>query len=127
MNDLQCWFATGTLVEDARLKFTPSGFPILDFELSSQRTYVVKDQPREERLTASCTILGDLGKQLAPSLKAGARVMVRGRWKLSEWTDQKTGQPRKRHVVTVDECSLLTSIGETSGAPSDAVPDGMPF
>jgi single-strand DNA-binding protein len=123
VNDLQAWICTGTLVEDAKLKFTPSGFPICDFELSSQRTYTVKDQPREERLTASCTILGDLGKQLAPSLKAGARVMVRGRWKLSEWQDAKTGQPRKRHVVTCDDVSLLGEVAAQATPP----PDDMAF
>jgi len=133
VNDLQAWLCSGILREDAQLKFTPGGYPVCNFELFSHRTYTVKDVVREENLTASCTILGDLGKNVAPQLKAGVKVFVRGRWRLNEWTDQKTGQPRKRHVVTVDEVDVLgTTVLPIQGMGAQAAePDadglGMPF
>jgi len=131
MNDIQGWYCSGTLKEDAKLKYTPSGFPILDFQLHSQRSYTIKDTVREEFLISDCTILGKDGERLAPQMKTGARVMVRGRWRLNQWTD-KEGRPRSRHVATVDEVDLL-SVTQTSpgmgaqAAEPDADGSSMPF
>jgi len=133
MGDVQSWIASGRLLEDCQLKFTPSGYPICNFKLHSERSYQVKDEMRSEVLDADCTILGKDGERLAPQLRAGVKVMVRGRWKLSTWTDQKTGQPRKRHVVTVDEVDVLGTtvlqIPEMRAQEPAPMDDGssMPF
>ena len=107
MSDVQKWICEGRLMEDAVLKYTATQYPILNFTLHSKRNYQVKDEMRTEVLDADCTILGKDGERLAPQLRAGVKVMVRGRWKLSIWTDQKSGQERRRHVVTVDEVDVL--------------------
>lgn len=127
MNDLQCWLCVGTIAEDAVLKYTATQYPILNFRLHSQRSFEVKGQVRAEVLDADCTVLGDLGKNLALQLKAGVRVMVRGRWKLSIWTDQKSGQERRRHVVTVDEVDVLSSVGATAAEAPIVDDHGSPF
>jgi len=107
MGDVQAWICEGRLLEDCQLKYTPGGYPICNFKLHSERSYQVKDEMRSEVLDADCTILGKDGERLAPQLRAGVKLMVRGRWKLSIWTDQKSGQERRRHVVTVDEVDVL--------------------
>jgi len=133
MGDVQSWIASGLLLEDCQLKFTPSGYPICNFKLHSERSYQVKDEMRNEVLDADCTILGKDGERLAPQLRAGVKLMVRGRWKLSIWTDQKSGQERRRHVVTVDDCDVLgTTVLQVPqmppmGSGSIAAEEGMPF
>jgi len=107
MGDCQVWVCEGRLMEDAILKYTATQYPILNFTLHSKRSYEIKGVTREESLTADCTVLGEMGQKLAPQMKAGVKLMVRGRWKLSIWTDQRSGQERRRHVVTVDEVDIL--------------------
>jgi len=119
-------------MEDAVLKYTASQYPILNFTLHSKRSYEIKGVTREENLTADCTVLGEMGQKLAPQMKAGVKLMVRGRWKLNEWTDQKTGQPRKRHVVTVDEVDVLgTTVLQIpemrAQEPAKPPEDDLPF
>jgi len=133
MSDVQKWICEGRLMEDAVLKYTATQYPILNFTLHSKRSYEVKGVTREENLTADCTVLGELGQKLAPQMKASVKLIVGGKWKLNEWTDQKTGQPRKRHVVTVDEVDVLGTtvlqIPEMRAQEPAPMDDGssMPF
>lgn len=127
MNDIQVWVCHGTLREDGVLKFTQSGFAVLDFKLHSRREYATKDGAKEEVLTADCSMLGEAAKAAAPKLKAGTRLAVRGRWKLNQWKD-KNGQDRWRHVVSVDEIDVIAAAAPSTQPPAEPFDGGsMPF
>jgi single-strand DNA-binding protein len=54
-------------------------------------------------LFLSCTAWRDLAEHIAESLTKGARVVVVGRLRLSQWEDKESGQKRSMIQLDVDE------------------------
>jgi len=51
-------------------------------------------------------------------VKKGNLISIKGDWKLDEWTDKKTNEPRYKVVVTVNKLELLSSSGLQKSATS---------
>jgi single-strand DNA-binding protein len=96
----------GNLTDAPELRFTPQGVAMSKFRVAS--TPRVFDRTRNEYrdgdpLFLSCTAWRDLAEHVAESLTKGARVVVVGRLRLSQWEDKESGQKRSMIQLDVDE------------------------
>jgi single-strand DNA-binding protein len=96
----------GNLTDAPELRFTPQGVAMSKFRVAS--TPRVFDRNRNEYrdgdpLFLSCTAWRDLAEHVAESLTKGARVVVVGRLRLSQWEDKESGQKRSMIQLDVDE------------------------
>ena len=96
----------GNLTDAPELRFTPQGVAMAKFRVAS--TPRVFDRNKNEYrdgdpLFLSCTAWRDLAEHIAESLTKGARVVVVGRLRLSQWEDKESGQKRSMIQLDVDE------------------------
>jgi single-strand DNA-binding protein len=90
----------GNLGRDSELKTTNNGTTVLNFTVAAKSSK--KD---DEGQWHSCALFGKRAESLAPYLKKGQRVFVRGEYKLRSWSKgEKSGVDLD---VTADEVELL--------------------
>lgn len=103
--------ATGRIVADAELRFTPGGDPIANFRLASDVGFGDKKTTN----WFSCQIWGKRGEALAPHLTKGQQVTVFGQLTLREWTN-KEGVKAISPDLRIDEIELQGGKRESTSA-----------
>lgn len=103
--------ATGRVVADAEVRFTPNGDPICNFRLASDVGY----GERKSTNWFNCQIWGKRGEGIAPHLIKGTPITVFGTLVLREWTN-KEGIKQLSPDIRIDEITLQGS--RDSGAQS---------
>ncbi len=99
----------GNLAREPELKYLPSGSAICTTSIATNRKW--KDQSgqqKEEVCFVDLTFFGKTGEIVSQYLCKGSRLLVEGRLKLDQWTDQSGGK-RSKHSVTVDNLQMLDS------------------
>lgn len=117
--------ATGRIVADAELRFTPGGDPIANFRLASDVGFGDKKTTN----WFNCQIWGKRGEALAPHLTKGQQVTVFGQLTLREWTN-KEGVKALSPDIRIDEIDLQGGKQSSGAAPSRAAadePSDVPF
>lgn len=112
--------ATGRVVADAEVRYTPGGDAIASFRVASDVGY-------GERKTTnwfSCQIWGKRGEAIAQHLTKGQQVTVFGTLTLREWTN-KDGAKAVSPDIRVDEIDLQGGRREAA-RPADDDSD-LPF
>lgn len=116
--DFNEWVCSGNLTRDAELKYTPSGKPVLNFSIA------VNGRPNEsgDQKTSffDCNLWGKGAEVLAPYLKKGKPVMLKGHPEQQVWKDNKDGKNRSRivHVVERVKFQIGQKAVEHDGDPS---------
>lgn len=105
--------ATGRIVADAEVRFTPGGDAIANFRLASDVGYGDKKTTN----WFNCQVWGKRGEALAPHLTKGQQVTVFGTLQLREWTN-KDGAKQLSPDVRIDEIELQ------GGKRDDSAPAG---
>ncbi|WP_136420327.1 single-stranded DNA-binding protein [Herbaspirillum sp. ST 5-3] len=101
--------ATGRVVADAEVRFTPSGDAIANFRLASDVGYGDKKTTN----WFNCQIWGKRGEALAPHLTKGQQVTAFGTLVLREWTN-KEGVKQLSPDIRIDEIELQGGKREES-------------
>lgn len=101
----------GNLGRDAELKVTGTGTSVCNFTVAAKSAR--KD---DESQWHSCALFGKRAETLAPYLKKGKRVFVRGEYKIRSW--ESNGKSGTDVDVTVDEIELLSPKDGESETPS---------
>lgn len=91
----------GNLGKDAELKTTSNGTNVCNFTVAAKGSR--KD---DESQWHSCALFGQRAEKLAPFLKKGLKVFVRGEYKLRKW--DSNGRSGVDVDVTADEVELLS-------------------
>jgi single-strand DNA-binding protein len=113
----------GNLTDDPDLRFTPSGAPVANFRIASNRRYTGRDgQQQEETTFMTVNVWRDLAENVAESLHKGDRVVVIGRIKVRSYENQQ-GQTVWVTEIEADEvCPSLrwaqVRVNKTSGGSS---------
>jgi single-strand DNA-binding protein len=103
----------GNLGRDAELKST-SGDAVLNFSLGVSESWKDKSGDKKERTDwVNCAIWGKRAQGLAPHLKKGERILVRGKLRIDKV--EKNGSAQHYTKVAVDEVVFL-SAKKTGGA-----------
>lgn len=105
----------GNLTRDPELRYLPSGSAVANTAIATNRRYKKQDGSQgEEVCFIDIAFFGRTAEVANQYLKRGSKVLVEGRLKLDQWTDQ-TGGKRSKHSVTVDNMQMLDSRGDSSG------------
>jgi len=99
----------GHLSKDIEIRYTQSGSAIANTAIASSRKFKGADgQQKEEVLFVDLTFFGRTAEIVNQYLRKGSKVLVDGRLKLDQWTDQQ-GNNRSKHKVDVESVQMLDS------------------
>jgi len=99
----------GHLSKDIEIRYTQSGSAIANTAIASSRKFKGADgQPKEEVLFVDLTFFGRTAEIVNQYLRKGSKVLVDGRLKLDQWTDQQ-GNNWSKHKVDVESVQMLDS------------------
>lgn len=126
----------GNLGKDPEMKYTPSGQPVTNFSVASNRSYNdVSGQPVKETIWFRVTAWGKLAETCNQHLQSGSKVLVEGRLT----PDPDTGGPRvwnrqdgsagASYEVTAATVRFLSSRGESGSGETGGSTgsDDIPF
>lgn len=105
----------GNLTRDCELRYLPSGSAVCTTGIATNRKFKNQQgEQKEEVCFIDITFFGRTAEIANQYLGRGKKVLVEGRLKLDQWTDQNGGK-RSKHSVTVDTLQMLDSKGSNSG------------
>jgi len=113
----------GRLGAEPEVRYAPSGNPVANFSVATNRSYKDKDGNMVEetewhRITAWMR-LAEFAKQY---LHKGMRVYVEGRLHYRQWQDQN-GIQRTTTDIIANEIQMLETLGNRVESPEEASPD----
>ncbi|MBS9778898.1 MAG: single-stranded DNA-binding protein [Campylobacteraceae bacterium] len=101
----------GNLSRDLELRYLPSGSAVCNTAIATNRKFKKQDGSfGEEVCFIDITFFGRTAEVANQYLKRGSKILVEGRLKLDQWTDQ-TGGKRSKHSVVVDSMQMLDTKG----------------
>ena len=111
----------GNLTRDPELKTTPSGSKVANFGLAMSETW--KDRTTGENREITCFVDVEVWERSAELcgqyLRKGSPVLVEGRLRMDEWTNQQ-GEKRSRLRVRADNIRFVGSRRESQGEGQSA-------
>ena len=113
----------GNLGQDAVVRYTASGKPVVSFAVAANRVW--KDAAgNSHEQTEWFQCVHWRGEKVAPYLVKGKRVYVEGRMQTRSWEDQEGNKKYRTELVVRDLILLGDKAG--SGALAAAAPPDMP-
>ncbi len=104
----------GNLTRDCELRYLPSGSAVANTAIATSRKFKNQmGEQKEEVCFVDITFFGRTAEVANQYLKRGSQVLVEGRLKLDQWTDQSGGK-RSKHSVTVDTLQMLGSKNDSN-------------
>lgn len=101
----------GNLTRDCELRYLPSGGAVCTTGLATNRRFKKTDGSQgEEVCFIDITFFGRTAEIANQYLSRGKKVLVEGRLKLDQWTDQ-SGVKRSKHSITVETLQMIDSRG----------------
>ncbi len=128
MSDVNRATLSGRLVADPELKYLPSGTPVTNLRLASNRTYTSNGERRDEALFVDVEVYGKLAEAVAQHKAKGAFLIVDGRLRQNTW--ERDGQRHSRLLVVADQVSFGPAVGPAADAatqPAGEEKDDLPF
>ncbi len=87
---------TGNICQEPDLRYTPQGTALCELRLAHNEKYTTSDgQQKEESLYVDVTFWGKKAEVVAEYHQKGDRILVEGKIKMDEWT-QDDGQKRSK-------------------------------
>ena len=124
---MNIWCFTGNLGEDAEIRFTKAGSPVLNFSVAASAGW----GDNKKTIWARCALYGKRGEALVNMMRKGSTVGVSGELSTHEY-DGNQGKVTSIDV-RVNEVTLLGS-GTKKRKPEEAAPaqddfkdDEIPF
>ncbi|MGC8893680.1 MAG: single-stranded DNA-binding protein [candidate division WOR-3 bacterium] len=116
---------SGRLTHDPELRYTPTGRPVLNMQLASNRRYLVGDEWKDDTLFIRVTVWGPNAERMGGKLVKGSAVVVEGRLAYRQWESE--GQ--KRSIIEIQAIrvqSLDKAAADSTETEVPATPDVMP-
>lgn len=89
----------GRLGRDSELKYTKSGAPVLNFSMATTKKWGKGDQKQEKTIWHNVVQWGKIAESLAPQLKKGCKVLIKGEVDQESWEDQN-GNKQRKTIIT---------------------------
>jgi single-strand DNA-binding protein len=91
----------GNLTRDPELRYTPSGTPVCEFGMATNRTYTTRDgEQREETCFVNVTMWGRRGVVISEYFTKGRPIFIEGRLNYDSW---ETADGRRSRLTVVAE------------------------
>ncbi len=114
----------GNLTRDIELRYTQGGTAISSTAIATSRKFKAQDGTQKEEVCfVDLTFFGRTAEIANQYLKKGSKILVEGRLKLDQWTDQNGGK-RSKHSVTVDNLQMLGSRDDNQGGQNSSPQGG---
>ncbi len=105
----------GNLTRDIELRYLPNGTAVGSTGLATNRRYRNQmGEQKEEVCFIDITFFGRTAEIANQYLRRGSKVLVEGRLKFDQWSDQM-GQKRSKHSVVVETLQMLDPKATTPG------------
>ncbi|MFN2582097.1 MAG: single-stranded DNA-binding protein [Candidatus Dormibacteria bacterium] len=139
----------GRLTRDPELRYTPSGTPVCNLAIATNRYGQDQNGERREFTDYHDIVVWNQGnRKLADTcsqyLQKGRLVYVEGRLQTRSWDDAQSGQKRYKTEVNASDVQFLDGRGDAAAAPvaagvgasaepeaaavgGDVDPDDIPF
>jgi single-strand DNA-binding protein len=128
----------GNLGRDPEVRSTPSGQPVANFSLATNRRWKDRDGNRQEQTEwHNIVCWGRQAEVAGQYLTKGKRIYVEGRLQTRSWEDKQSGEKKYRTEIVCENFQMLGGRGEEGGGasggdyngPSDSGPedDDIPF
>ena len=96
----------GNLTKPIELRYTQNGAAIGSCGIAVTRKFSVNGEKREETCFIDITFFGKQAEIANQYLSKGSKLLVEGRLKFDQWTDNN-GQNRSKHTVAVENMEML--------------------
>ena len=96
----------GSLTKDIELRYTQNGAAIGSSGIAVTRKFNVNGEKREETCFIDITFFGKQAEIANQYLSKGSKLLVEGRLKFDQWTDNN-GNNRSKHTVAVENMTML--------------------
>ena len=101
----------GNLSRDVEMRYTQAGTGIASFGLATNRKWKDKNgEQKEEVCFVDVSMFGRQAEVANQYLQKGSKVLIEGRLKLDQWTDQ-SGQKRSKHGIVAESMQMLDTKG----------------
>ncbi|MBD3362566.1 single-stranded DNA-binding protein [Candidatus Dojkabacteria bacterium] len=90
----------GNITQDIELRHTPSGTPVTNFSVATNRSYKVDDEWKEEATFHNIVVWGNDAEYLAQRARKGTRIYIGGRLQTRSWEDQDGKKNYKTEIVS---------------------------
>ncbi|TQR34544.1 single-stranded DNA-binding protein [Campylobacter sp. MIT 99-7217] len=105
----------GNLTRDIEMRYTPLGAAIGSSGIAVTRRFNASSgEKKEETCFIDITFFGRSAEVANQYLNKGSKVLIEGRLKFDQWSDQN-GQNRSKHSVYVESMEMLGSNPQSSG------------
>lgn len=106
----------GNLGKDPEVRSTPSGQPVTNFTLATNRVYKDRDGNRQKQTEwHNIVCWGRQAEVAGQYLTKGKQIYIEGRIQTRSWDDKQTGEKRYRTEIVCDNFQMLGSRGEHDG------------
>ena len=101
----------GNLTKDWEIKYTQGGSAIASGGIASTHKFKsASGEMKEETLFVDLTLFGRVAEIANQYTQKGSKVLITGRLKLDQWTDQNGGK-RSKHGIVVNEFKMVDTRG----------------
>lgn len=116
----------GNLTRDCELRYLPSGGAVCTTGLATNRRFKKTDGSQgEEVCFIDITFFGRTAEIANQYLSRGKKVLIEGRLKLDQWTDQQ-GVKRSKHSITVETLQMIDARGGHEAEAGENFGESMP-
>ena len=117
----------GNLGKDPEVRSTPSGQPVTNFTLATNRVYKDRDGNRQKQTEWHNIVCWGRQAEIAGQyLTKGKQIYIEGRIQTRSWDDKQSGEKRYRTEIVCDNFQMLGSRGEYDGGGSSQGSSGGP-
>ena len=120
MASLNKIFLIGNLTRNPDLRGTPGGASICELGLAVNRKYTSNGQDKEEVVFIDVNVWGKQADACHRNLSKGSQIMVEGRLTMDQWQDRKSGETRRKIIVTADNIQFLPSSNRSQAAENSS-------
>lgn len=103
----------GNLTRDIDLRYTPSGAAIGKSVIAATHKFSINGEKKEDVCFIDISFFGKGAEIASQYLRKGSKLLIEGRLKFEQWTDQN-GQNRSKHSISVESMEML---GSKDGEP----------
>ena len=112
----------GRLTRDPELRYTPSGTPVCNLGIATNRYGQDQNGERREFTDFHDVVVWNQGNRKLAELcgqylQKGRLVYVEGRLQTRSWDDTQSGQKRYKTEVNASDVQFLDGRGDAAGAP----------
>jgi len=101
------WFGIGNLTDDPEMRYTPQGTPVTSFSIAINNGRD-RDGNDREPTYVDITAWEKTAENVAEYCRKGNKVAIEGALQIDKWTDQESGQKRKKYLIRAFSVEFLT-------------------